>query len=534
MLAAERLTTRFAKKTLLFGLSLLLCAPMAPSAWAAPGTLRLGLQDAPSTLDPALASNVPAIAVSHWLYNGLVTFDDQARIVPELAERYQVSKDGKVLTFTLRKGVRFHDGRALTAADVAYSLTRLFWPETKSPGSSFYRAIAGSEDVLAGKTRTLAGITTPKPDTVAIRLSAPQPTFLQVLGLNYAAVLPAGAGERAGFAQAPVGTGPFRFGAAVTGQRLSFSRNPSYFKPGLPKLDAIELQLGLNEQVEALRFERGELDAIGLLRGIGAAEYARLARDGRYQARFINGPDMATYYVGMNTRMAPFGDPRVRAAVAMAVDKAKIVRLVNGRGLVARGFLPPGLPGATPESKTHPYDPARAKQLLAEAGHPRGFETTYWCSSSQTSLKVAQAIHHDLAKVGIRVTLKPLAFPTFLAGVGREKMAPIFSGNWSQDFPDASNFLGTIFSKHAIRPVRSLNTTFFEDEPTNRLLDQAAVTMGDARRFELYRQAERRVMSQAPVVPLYHPMRCVLARPEVSGLVLHPVWPVDAERIGVR
>ncbi|MNL38174.1 putative binding protein YgiS precursor [compost metagenome] len=113
-------------------------------------------------------------------------------------------------------------------------------------------------------------------------------------------------------------------------------------------------------------------------------------------------------------------------------------------------------------------------------------------------------------------------------------MAPIFSGNWSQDFPDASNFLGTIFSKHAIRPVRSLNTTFFEDALTNRLLDQAAVTPGDAVRFGLYQQAERRVMKLAPVVPLYHPMRSVLARPEVSGLVLHPVWPVDAERISVR
>ncbi|MBO9542476.1 ABC transporter substrate-binding protein [bacterium] len=518
----------------ILALALVLSTVASPGAWAKPGTLRLGLQDRPSTLDPALASNVPAIAVSHWLYNGLVTFDDKARIVPELAERYQVSKDGKVLEFTLRKGVRFHDGKPLTSADVAYSLTRLFWPETKSPGSSFYRAIAGSEEVLAGSTRTLSGISTPDAETVVIRLSAPQPTFLQVLGLNYAAIVPQGAGERPGFSQAPVGTGPFRFGTAVTGERIEFSRNPHYFKPGLPKLDGITLQLGLNEQVETLRFERGELDAIGLLRGIGAAEYARLARDPRHREHFITGPDMATYYVGMNTRMTPFNDPRVREAVAMAIDKAKIVRLVNGRGLVSQGFLPPGLPGATPDRKTYPYDPARAKQLLAEAGYPNGFESTYWCSSSQTSLKTAQAIHHDLAKVGIRLKLKPLAFPTFLAGVGREKMAPIFSGNWSQDFPDASNFLGTIFSKHAIRPVRSLNTTFFEDDLTNRLLDQAAITPDDTARFGLYQQAERRVMKLAPVVPLYHPMRSVLARPEVSGLVLHPVWPVDAERISVR
>ncbi|HEY9854091.1 MAG TPA: ABC transporter substrate-binding protein, partial [Stenomitos sp.] len=224
----------------------------ASAAQAKPQVLRLGLQDNPSTLDPALASNVPAIGVSHWLYNGLVTFDSAARVVPDLAERYTVSPDGKHYTFTLRPGVRFHDGHPLTSEDVRYSLTRLLRPETKSPGASFYRAIVGAPEALDGKGQAVAGIATPDARTVVITLSEPQPTFLQVLGLSYAAIVPKGAGEIDGFAKHPVGTGPFRLKEYVSGQRLVFERNPYYFKAGLPKLSGVEVQLGLNEQVEAL------------------------------------------------------------------------------------------------------------------------------------------------------------------------------------------------------------------------------------------------------------------------------------------
>lgn len=506
---------------------------LSSAVQAKPQALRLGLQDNPSTLDPALASNVPAIGVSHWLYNGLVTFDGSARIVPELAERYTVSQDGKRYTFTLRKGVRFHDGRPLTSQDVRYSLARLLRPETKSPGASFYRAIVGAPEALDGKTQEVAGLKTPDARTVVIALSEPQPTFLQVLGLNYAAIVPAGAGEVEGFAKHPIGTGPFRLKEYVSGQRLVFERNPHYFKPGLPKLAAIEVQLGLNEQVEALRFERGDLDAIGLLRAIGAADYARLASNPAWRARFLTKPDHATYYVGMNNRLKPFDDPRVRRAVAMAIDKRRLVRLVNGRGVPARGFLPPTLPGANPQVQGHPYDPERARALLAEAGYPQGFATTYWCSNSQTAMKMAQSIQYDLSRIGIKATLRPLAFPVFLSAVGREGNVPIFTGNWSQDFPDPANFLGTIFSSRAIRPVNSLDTTFFSDLAVDRLLDTAARTMHEPERFGLYRQVEDRVLDLAPVTPLFHPKRYALAQPGVKGLELHPVWPVDAERLEV-
>lgn len=501
------------------------------TAHVKPHTLHLGLQDTPSTLDPALASNVPAIGVSHWLYNGLMGFDADGKVMNDLAESYSVDHSGKHYTFKLRKGVRFHDGRPLTSEDVKYSLTRLFWPETKSPGSSFYRSIIGAPDVLAGRSRVLLGVSAPEPDVVEIALAEPQATFLQLLGLNFAAIVPANA--PANFSLNPIGTGPFRFKRLIRGQRLVLEKNPHYFKPAQPRLAGIEVELGLNEQVEALRFERGELDAIGLFRTIGPADFARLTSSKQWGSRFQTKPDHATYYVGMNTQMAPFSDARVRQAVAMAVDKAKLVRLVNGRGVPATAFLPPTLPGADPAIKGHGQDPAKARELLAKAGFPQGFSTTYWCSNSQIALKIAQSVQQDLAAIGIQTTLKPLAFPTFLAGVGREKNAPIFSGNWSQDYPDPENFLGTLFSSHAIKPVNSVNTTFFRDARVDDLLDLAARTPQASRRFDLYHQAEQRMLELSPVVPLFHPKRYVLAQPWVKGLVLHAVWPVDAENIEV-
>jgi ABC-type transport system substrate-binding protein len=519
------------KRLLAWAIALPLASCAVAPAQGNGQVLHLALQDTPSTLDPALASNVPAIGTSHWLFNGLVGFDPKGRVVPDLASRVTVDRTGRHYVFTLRNGVHFHDGRLLTSADVRYSLTRLLRPETKSPGASFFRAIQGAPDVLEGRAKEASGIQAPRPEVVELTLSAPEPTFLERLALNYAAILPVGAGDRPDFAQHPIGTGPFRLKSLRRGVRMAFERNPAYFKPGLPRLSGIDVALGLNEQVEAFRFELGEIDAIGLFKAIGAADFVRLRRDGRWKERFLSSPDAATYYVGMNTRMAPFSDVRVRRAVAMAIDKDRLVRLVNGRGEPARSFLPSILPGADPHVSGWNRDPAKARALLAQAGYPHGLDTTYWCSNSQTTLKVAQSIQQDLAAVGIRATLKPLAFSTFLTAVSQPGQVPIFSGNWSMDYPDPANFLATLFSSRSIHPVHSVNTTYFTDRSVDAWLDEAEARQGDAARFALYRQVEARMLDQSPVVPLYHPVRYVLAQGWVKGLALHAVWPLDAETV---
>ncbi len=489
--------------------------------------LNLGLQDPPSTLDPATAYNIPAIGVSHLMFNGLVTFDPQAKIVPDLAESWTVSPDGREYRFALREGVLFHDGSPFTSADVKYSIERVLKPATKSPGASFFRQIEGATAVSDGKADHATGISTPSTHEVVIRLEAAQPYFLQLLAMGFGSIVPDGKADAPGFEKHPIGTGPFAFEKLIAGQRISLKKNPTYFKPGEPKLDGIEVHVGLNEQVETLRFERGELDVLGVFRNIGAADYVRLSKDPKWQGQFLEAPDNSTHYLGLNTGMKPFDNPKVREAVARAIDKSKIVTLLNGRAVPAEGMLPPALPGFDPADKGYPYSPDVSRKLLAEAGYPNGFSVTYWSSNSQTVLKVAQQIQQDLSQVGIKAELKPVTFPTLLSAVSRPGNAPMFGGNWSQDYPDPSNFLPTLFHSRQIKPSHAINTTFFTDTLTDRLLDQADRQASEAERFATYRKAQARIIGQAPIVPLYHPKNVDLVQPWVKGYRIHPVWPLD-------
>lgn len=514
-------------------LALALVAGCSPSPGSSQAILRLGLQDPPTTLDPAVAYNIPAIGVSHQMFNGLVTFDHEAKIAADLAETWTVSPDGREYRFTLREGVRFHDGTPLSSADVKASLERVLRPETKSPGASFYRVIEGAPEVIAGKSEHASGLQTPSPREVAIRLSAPQPYFLQLLAMGFGSVVPKAHANDPDFGKKPVGTGPFVFDRLIPGQRITLKKNPHYFKPNQPQLDGIEVLLGLNEQVETLRFERGDLDVLGVFRNIGAADYVRLSKDPKWKGQFLEAADNSIHYLGLNTGMKPFDNPKVREAVARSIDKSKLVTLLNGRAVPAQGMLPPSLPGHDPAHQGYPYSPDAARKLLAEAGYPQGFETVYWTSNSQTSLKVAQQIQQDLAQVGIRAELKPLAFPTLLAGVSRPGTAPMFGGNWSQDYPDPSNFLPTLFHSRQIKPSHSVNTTYFKDALTDRMLDEAEGLPGEAERFARYQRAQARIIAQSPVVPLYHPKNVDLVQPWLEGYRIHPVWPLDAAGLSI-
>lgn len=509
----------------------LLLMLVAPAQAERDGTLRLALQDDLRSLDPAVGYDIPVIGAERLLYNGLLTYDRTGKLVGDLASSWQVLDGGKRYRFTLRKGVLFSDGRPMTSRDVRYSLERLLWPETKSQGTSFYEGIQGASSVLAGKTRTLRGVATPSPDVVEIRLESTNPAFLSLLALPFTSVIPAGSGES--FGHHPIGTGPFKLFSWTPGQKIVWVRNPHYFKPGLPRLERVEYLLGINEQVECMKFERGELDLLGINRHIPAAEYVRFRSEKRWQPYFLSGPDTSVHYLGMNTELKPFSDPRVRRAVAMAIFKKKIVRLNNGRGEIATGILPPTIRQGPPPAGI-PFDPKGARALLQQAGYPHGFKTTYWCSNNPVTLKIAQSIQQDLRGIGIELELKPMTFSTLLTGVGRRRNAPIFAGNWTADFPDPSNFLVSLFHSRGIQETNALNTTFYSNRLVDRWLNRAEETADPAARWKLYKQAEQRVLSDLPMVPLYHPLNVDLRQPWVQGYFIHPIWPIDWEGIWIR
>ncbi|HEY9721981.1 MAG TPA: ABC transporter substrate-binding protein, partial [Oscillatoriaceae cyanobacterium] len=524
MLAQEK--PLFRRLVPLVALALLTgCANTAPP----PGVLRVALQDDLKTLDPAIGYDVPSWSAEHLMYRSLVNYGFDNRIVPDLASSWRVEDGGTRYVFTLRPHLAFSDGKPLTSTDVVASLDRLLNPATKSPGASFYTEIVGGADCLAGRAHHASGLVANDPHTVSITLAHADPIFLQLLAMPFTAVLPAGTPT---VAHAPIGEGPFKLAEWVPGVRMRFVRNPYASEPN--HLRGVTYELGINETLEVLKFERGELDLLGVNRNIPAAEFGLMMEDPKYARRMVHAPDAAINYIGMNCRVAPFDKPLVREAIACAIDKKRLVTLVNNRGQVAQGMVPPPVPGFDPTLAGYPYDPARARALLAKAGFPHGFSNTYYCVSNDSAVKIAQAIQQDLAQVGINLTIKALAFPTFLDAKATAGRVGISSGNWSQDYPDPSDFLTTMFASKNIHATDSLNDTYYSNPQVDHWLDQAGAAADPAERAKYFRLAEKQIVQDAPVVPLYFPVKYQMASARVQGFRIHPIWAMALSGVSVK
>jgi ABC-type transport system substrate-binding protein len=230
----------------------------------------------------------------------------------------------------------------------------------------------------------------------------------------------------------------------------------------------------------------------------------------------------------MNCLMPPFTDVRVRRAFNYAIDRRKLIAVMNGRGVVARGVLPPGLPGFDPEINGYSYDPAKARALLEEAGVRRDFAPQLWIRADQIEMILAQSIQQDLAVVGVHVVIKPVAWPPLLDAVRQPNTAETFLFGWEADFPDPANFLDVLFSK---KQWGANNDTFYYNPRVDALLDEAAGVSDLQKRYRLYNQAEQIIVDDAPWVFLYNPVTSVIRQPWVNGYALNPMRPTRLEKV---
>jgi ABC-type transport system substrate-binding protein len=261
---------------------------------------------------------------------------------------------------------------------------------------------------------------------------------------------------------------------------------------------------------------------------IPTAEFPRVMRSRRHRALVRQVTTMSTAYLGMNCELPPFDDVRVRRAINYAVDKKKLLRLINGRGVLARGILPPSMPGYQTGLQGYPHDPRRARKLLHEAGYGNGFSTTLWVQLDEDSLRLAQGVQQDLRAVGIGLTIRPLAWAPFLQKIRQRGEVPFFRLAWQADYPDPSNFLETLL--HSGNRVAN-NHTFFSDTEFDGLLDSAAGRVDPEIRKGILQAAERRAVDAAPWVFLYHPLSYVIVHPRVRDLQLHPLRPLRFNRV---
>ncbi len=424
-------------------LALLATAPMAlAQSPKQGGAATITFNNDLTTLDPHVGYDWQNWSVIKSIFDGLMDYKPgTTELEPDLAESYTVSDDGLTYTFKLRDGVKFHNGRAMTSADVKYSFERAVNPATQSPGGGYFGMIAGYDDVAGGKATTLSGIETPDDKTVVFKLTRPDATFLHLMAINFGYVVPKEEVEKAGadWGKQPVGTGAFKFSEWAPGQYIKLERNKDYFRAGVPYLDNVTFEFGQDPTVAVLRLKKGEIDIVG--DGIPPAQFAEIMADPANKELIAEGNQLHTGYVTMNVTQAPFDNVKVRQAVNMAINKERIVRLINNRAAPASQALPPAMPGYNAENKGYAYDPEGAKKLLAEAGAGE-ITTELYVMNVDPNPRIAQAIQQDLAAVGIKAEIRSLAQAEVIAAGGSGKAPMIWSGGmaWIADFPDPANF----------------------------------------------------------------------------------------------
>jgi peptide/nickel transport system substrate-binding protein len=522
-------------------LALALPAPAFTQEIKQGGSMTVTYKDDVSTLDPAIGYDWQNWSMIKSLFDGLMDYEPgTTTLKPDLAESYEISPDGQTFTFKLRQGVKFHNGRELTAEDVKYSIERVVNPATQSPGAGFFGSIKGFEEASAGKADGLSGIAVADPYTIKFELSRPDATFLHVAALNFAHVVPKEEVEKHGadFGKHPVGSGAFKLAEWTLGQKLVFERFADYWNKGLPKLDQITFEVGQEPIVALLRLQKGEIDIPG--DGIPPAKFIEVKEDPAFKDLVIQGGQLHTGYVAMNVKIKPFDDVKVRQAVNMAINKDRIVRIINGRAIPANQPLPPTMPGYAKDYEGYPYDVEKAKALMAEAGLADGVETELFVMNTDPQPRIAQAIQQDLAAIGVKASVKSLAQANVIAAGGEPDGAPmIWSGGmaWIADFPDPSNFYGPILGcGGAVQG--GWNWSWYCNEELDSQAAAADAIVDPAKkaeREEMWRNIYLKIMEDAPWAPIFNEERFSVRSARIGGadeLFVDPVHiPVHYDQV---
>ena len=484
------------------------------------GVYRRPLGNDPATLDPGRIADIYSRSVSEQIFDGLVRFDQTLTITPALAQFWKASRDGLTWTFTLRKGVKFHHGREVTADDVVYSFTRLLDPKVKSGAADLFLSIRGAQEFRDGKAKQVAGLIAVDPHTVQVTLTEALAPFVSVLAVGHAKIVPRELveGDREDFGGHPVGTGPFRFVRWDRGKEIVLEANPDYFD-GPPHLSRVVYRIFPGDLWDAMyeEFRKGNLEDSP----VPTRDYRRIVSAGNQI--YVRRPMFSVRFYGLNARVKPLGDRRVRQALLYAINREAIIEeILLGRFAVARGILPPGTQGFNPSLKGYPYDPERARGLLAQAGYPGGrglSPITVWSSVKLDQLiREQEQIKGYLEAVGIQVEFKYLTdWPSYSKMLNEGKF-PVFLYAWYADVPDPDNFLFKLFYSRSPR-----NFFGYANPVVDDLLLQAQREGNLQRRVELYRRAEQMIVDDAPVIPISHHPYERLFQPyvrsvEVSGL----------------
>ncbi|CAN5718802.1 ABC transporter substrate-binding protein [soil metagenome] len=469
----------------------------------------------PRSLDPALSTDVPTGRAVAYVFDGLVRFTPDAQIVPGLAKSWDVSNGGRTYTFHLRTGVRFHDGRPFTARNVLSSFQRVLDPATTGGRGWPLYPIQGAREYGDGKASTITGLAAPDDSTVVITLTEPFAIFPKLLAMPVASIIPDSV--PANFGEHPVGTGPWKFVEWRHDDYLLFARNDEYWG-GAAKAESLMARIIAEPSTAVAEFETGNVDVLL----VTEQEARNWEQTDERSAMLSSAPALRFWYVGINTTRGPLRDVRVRQALNLASDVPTILdRMLSGRGRVAAGVIPPSLAGADTMRTPYRRDVARAKQLLAEAGHANGIDLELCSSQSPPFPRIAQAIQAYLAEAGIRAKLVQRDASS-VREASRNSQTDMILKEWFADYPDAENFLYPLL--HTTNRGVGGNVSFYSSPNFDRVVDQARGEQDDARRAALYRQADAIAFADAPMIFLFHHRDLYAVQPWVRDFAIPTIF----------
>ncbi|MFA6705601.1 MAG: ABC transporter substrate-binding protein [Bacteroidales bacterium] len=493
-----------------------------------------------SSLDPAFAKDQAMIWANLQLFNGLVQLDSALNIRPSIAKSWEISQDGLTYTFILRSDVLFHNHnlfngkkRKVIANDFVYSFNRIIDEEVASPGAWIFNSVVKKEGKFAFYAKN--------DTTFQIILKEPFSPFLGLLTMPYASVVPKEIVEHYGqdYRKNPIGTGPFYFKMWKEGVKLVLLKNENYFEKDekgnpLPYLDAVNISFIIDKQSVFLEFVKGNIDFIS---GIDANYKDEvLTRNGELQEKYknkinlITQPYLNTEYLGflVDSEKSPKDNPllnkKIRQAINYGFDRKKMIKyLRNNIGLAAEnGIIPKGLAGFDTNNHCgYSYNPQKAKQLLKEAGYPNGKGLPpISLATTSTYLDLCKYMQQQLNLLGfdIKIDVTP-------PGALREQIAQSktmwFRGSWIADYPDAENYLSLFYSPNFC--PKGPNYTHFSNKTFDLLYQQAKNETSLEKRTELYKQMDKLIMEEAPIVVLYYDQVLRFAQKNIDGLSSNPM-----------
>ena len=479
------------------------------------------VEDEPDTVDFQCTSIYYTIAQN--VFNRLVEMENDEeggiRILPSLAESWEVSEDGRCYTFRLRPGVNFSNGCPLTSADVEYTLKRLL-THPESCNRDIADEILGADALMNGESNELEGFRIIDDLSFSITLEQPFEAFLACLSMPGASILDRETTEAAGdlFGKDPawtVGTGSYILTEWEAGEGMILTANRDCWE-GAPKNDGLDLRFMSDPEEVRMAFEDGVLDVLDLDEVGNSIEF--FIHGDIYQERLYKVQRIGIHYVALNESVRPLDDARIRKALQLALNRTTLLDAIYaGRGTLENGIYPHGLYGFNPELPEIPYDPEAAKYLLAQAGYSEGFELTLSVNASGTvwDRSMMKLVASMWEKIGVKTTVEVLEESEFMKLRKSGKLA-CYGALWTADFNDPDNFVYTFFGNRENTTFRSL--CYGREEIMKRVRE--ARTIPDAEeRLKEYRELERIIVQEdAAWIPLFSRMRYYVASERIDGI----------------